>query len=91
MKKEERALVLKEKWNVSATEAPSPRSLETDMIELEEGCYTSNPFPLSLDTQKRLLELTYKRRSGIITRQELIDVLFNPEVTKPSALFERLY
>ena len=91
MKKEERALVLKEKWNASATEAPSPRSLETDMIELEEGCYAGNPFPLSAVTQKRLLELTYKRRSGIITRQELIDVLFNTAATKPSTIFERLY
>jgi len=70
-------IVLKEKWNPSATEVPSARSLE--MVEVIQGEYVERPFPLSLDAQKRLLELIYNRKSGIITRQELIDVLFNPE------------
>jgi hypothetical protein len=53
------------------------KSLE--MVEITENNYIDNPFPLSLEAQKRLLELIYNRKSGIITRQELIDVLFNPE------------
>jgi len=89
MKKEERALVLKEKWSSGAHDVPSPRSL--DMVELTEDYYMGNPFPLSLSAQKRLLELIYHRKSGIITRQEIIDVLYNQEVTKPSATFKRLY
>jgi len=48
------------------------------MFELTESNFISNPFPIPLDAQKRLLELIYNRKSGIITRQELVDVLFNP-------------
>jgi len=68
-------IVLKEKWNVGAQDVPSARALE--MVEVKESQFAEAPFPLSLDTQKRLLELIYNRKSGIITRQELIDVLFN--------------
>jgi hypothetical protein len=50
-----------------------------DMFEITQNNYIKNPFPLALDAQKRLLELIYNRKSGIITRQELIDVLFSPE------------
>ena len=50
-----------------------------EMYEVTKNNYIDNPFPLSLDAQKRLLELIYSRKSGIITRQELINVLFNPE------------
>ena len=57
------------------------KSLE--MYELTENNYINNPFPLPIDAQRRLLELIYNRKSGIITRQELIDVIFNPE-TAPS-------
>jgi len=70
-------IVLKEKWNSSAHEVPSARALE--MVEVVKGDFVENPFPLPLDAQKRLLELIYNRKSGIITRQELINVLFNPE------------
>ena len=52
-----------------------------DMFEITQNNYIKNPFPLAVDAQKRLLELIYNRKSGIITRQELIDVLFNPEST----------
>jgi len=75
--KNKKMLLLKEKWNPGATEAPSARALE--MTEISENNYMHNPFPISLDGQKRLLELIYNRKSGIITRQELINVLFNPK------------
>jgi len=60
------------------------------MLELTENNYVSNPFPLSLDAQKRLLELIYNRKSGIITRQELINVLFNPENTEPGTIIRSI-
>ena len=72
-------IVLKDKWNTNATDAPEPRSL--DLVEVMPDTYMNQPFPLDIDAQKRLLELIYNRKSGIITRQELIDVLFNPEST----------
>ena len=75
MKKE--VIVLKDKWLTNATEVPEPRAIE--MTEVTADTYMDSPFPLTIDAQKRLLELIYNRKSGIITRQELIDVLFNPE------------
>ena len=72
-------IVLKDKWITSAGDVPEPRSIE--MTEVAPDTYMDAPFPLKLDAQKRLLELIYNRKSGIITRQELIDVLFNPEST----------
>ena len=75
MKKE--VIVLKDKWLTNATDLPEARAIE--MTEVAEGTYMDSPFPLAIDAQKRLLELIYNRKSGIITRQELIDVLFNPE------------
>jgi len=75
--KEKGIIVLKEKWNPDAHEAPTARALE--MVEVEDAEFVETPFPLSLDAQKRLLELIYNRKSGIITRQELINVLFNPQ------------
>ena len=36
--------------------------------------------------KKRLLELIYNRKSGIITRQELINVLYNSEVIEPGKI-----
>ena len=59
-----------------------------DMYELTESNFVANPFPISLDAQKRLLELIYNRKSGIITRQELINVLFNPENTKSGTIIK---
>ena len=75
---------MKDKWNPGAHEVPEARTLE--MTEVAPNTYMDAPFPLSLDAQKRLLELIYNRKSGIITRQELIDVLFNPEDTKPGTI-----
>ncbi len=66
-----------QKWNPGATDDASPNALE--MVEVNRDEYVEAPFPLSLDAQKRLLELIYNRKSGIITRQELINVLFNPK------------
>ena len=68
---------MKEKWNPGAHDVPTARSLE--MVEVKDGDFVETPFPLSLDTQKRLLELIYSRKSGIITRQELINVLYNSQ------------
>jgi len=59
---------------------------DLEMTEVTEANFVHSPFPISLDAQKRLLELIYSRKSGIITRQELINVLFNPENTKPGTI-----
>ena len=77
MKYKKEAIVLKDKWITAAQDVPEPRSIE--MTEVTPGSYMDTPFPLPVDAQKRLLELIYNRKSGIITRQELIDVLFNSE------------
>ena len=60
-----------------------PGTLTTLAIK-EIDNYKELPFPLSVEAKKSLLELIYKRKSGIITRQELIDVLYNQETTSPS-------
>jgi len=49
-----------------------------------------SPFPLSSDAKKSLLELIYNRKSGIITRQELMDVLFNEEDKKTGLIVETI-
>ena len=54
---------------------------ELETTEVIPGQFEPSPFPMDLGTQKRLLELIYNRKSGIITRQELIDVIFNTENT----------
>ena len=77
MKYKKEVIVLKDKWNPGAYEVPEARTLE--MTEVSPNTYMDEPFPLSLDAQKRLLELIYNRKSGIITRQELIDVLYNTQ------------
>ena len=84
MKYKKEVIVLKNKWNPGAYEVPEPRALE--MTEVAPDTYMDAPFPLSLDAQKRLLELIYNRKSGIITRQELINVLFNQEASKPGTI-----
>ena len=75
MKKE--VIVLKDKWNTNATDVPETRALE--MTEVSPDTYKNTPFPLSKETQKIILELIYNRKSGIITRQELINVIFSTE------------
>ena len=84
MKPKGKAIVLKDKWTPGAHDAPEPRALE--MTEVAPDTYMDAPFPLSLDAQKRLLELIYTRKSGIITRQELINVLFNQEASAPGTI-----
>jgi len=81
-------VLLEEKWNPGATEVPTPRAV--DMHAVTEDIYVENPFPLPLDAQKRLLELIYNRKSGIITREELINVLFNPEDIEPGTILRCL-
>lgn len=68
---------MKDKWNTNATDVPEMRAIE--MTEVSPDTYMNTPFPLSTETQKRLLELIYNRKSGIITRQELINVIFSTE------------
>ena len=70
---------MKDKWNTNATDVPETRALE--MTEVSSDTYMNTPFPLTTETQKRLLELIYNRKSGIITRQELINVIFSTENT----------
>ena len=60
---------------------------DLEMTEVAEANFVHSPFPISLDAQKRLLELIYNRKSGIITRQELIDVLFNKEDDRPGKIY----
>ena len=86
--KDNNILLLEERWNPGAAEVPSARAI--DMHAVTEDLYVENSFPLSLNAQKRLLELIYNRNSGIITRQELIDVLFNPENVKPGTIIRCL-
>ena len=78
MKYKKEVIVLTDKWNPGAFDVPAPRALEMVQVEV--------PFPLSLDAQKRLLELIYNRKSGIITRQELINVLYNQEDREPGQI-----
>ena len=68
---------MKDKWNTNATDVPEMRAIE--MTEVSPDIFMNTPFPLSAETQKRLLELIYNRKSGIITRQELINVIFSTE------------
>ena len=68
---------MKDKWNTNATDVPEMRAIE--MTEVSPDTFMITPFPLSAETQKRLLELIYNRKSGIITRQELINVIFSTE------------
>ena len=79
---------MKDKWNPGAHEVPAARALE--MVEVSRDNYREVPFPLGLDAQKRLLELIYNRKSGIITRQELINVLFNQEAAEPGTIIRCL-
>ena len=61
---------------------------DLEMTEVAAANFVHSPFPISLDAQKRLLELIYNRKSGIITRQELIDVLFSEEDKKAGLVVE---
>ena len=88
MKYKKEVIVLKDKWNPAAYDVPEARTLE--MTEVAPNTYMDAPFPLDLDAQKRLLELIYNRKSGIITRQELINVLYNQEAVKPGTIIRCL-
>lgn len=84
MKYKKEVIILTDKWNPGAYEVPAPRALE--MVQVGKDEFREVPFPLSLDSQKRLLELIYNRKSGIITRQELINVLYNQEDQEPGQI-----
>ena len=84
MKYKKEVIVLKDTWSPGAHEVPEARTLE--MTEVAPNTYMDAPFPLSLDAQKRLLELIYNRKSGIITRQELINVLYNTQDTRKGTI-----
>lgn len=76
MSKKKDVIKLTQPWIDNAMDAPSLP------IMLDESGYVVSPFPLSADAKKSLLELIYNRKSGIITRQELMDVLFNEKDKK---------
>jgi len=78
MSKKRKPTILQDKWRTDAMEVPEPREL--NKLKIAEGTYV--PFPLSLDTQKELLDLICRRGSGIISRQELVDVLFGEKNSK---------
>jgi hypothetical protein len=73
---------LTQPWINNAMDAPS------FPIMLNPAGFAVSPFPLSSDAKKSLLELIYNRKSGIITRQELIDVLFSEEDKKAGLVVE---
>ena len=79
-------LVLRDKWNPGAHEVPTARALE--MVEVRDAEFRETPFPLSLDAQRKLLELIYNRKSGIITRQELINVLYNTQDVRKGTIIK---
>jgi hypothetical protein len=78
MSKKRKPTLLQDTWNTNAKDVPEPREL--NKLKVEDGRYV--PFPLSLDTQKELLDLICRRSSGIISRQELVDVLFGEKNSK---------
>ena len=69
-------------WIDKAMDAP------TLPLMLDEHGKVVSPFPLSSGGKKILLELIYNRETGIITRQELMDVLFNEEGNKKGIIIE---
>ena len=76
MSQKKEVIKLTQPWIDNAMDAPSLP------IMLDESGYVVSPFPLSAGAKKSLLELIYNRKSGIITRQELMDVLFNEKDKK---------
>ena len=75
MSEKKETIKLTQRWIDNAMDAPSLPTI------VDESGKVISPFPLSATAKKSLLELIYNRESGIITRQELLDVLFNPEGT----------
>lgn len=82
MSEKKDVIKLTQPWIDNAMDAPS------FPLMMDPGGYAVSPFPLSLDAKKSLLELIYNRKSGIITRQELIDVLFNEKDKKTGLIIE---
>jgi len=87
MSKKRKPTILADKWNTDAMAVPEPREL--DKIKVADGTYV--PFPLSLDTQKELLDLICRRGSGIISRQELVDVLFGEKSSQAHTIIRYRY
>ena len=73
MSQKKEVIKLTQPWIDNAMDAPSLP------IMLDEDGKVVSPFPLSAGAKKSLLELIYNRESGIITRQELINVIFSTE------------
>jgi len=82
MSEKKDVIKLTQPWIDNAMDAPSLP------IMLDPTGYVVSPFPLSSDAKKSLLELIYNRKSGIITRQELIDVLFNEKDKNTGLIIE---
>ena len=64
---------LKNNMRISTFDPPTAITLE--MHEVAKDTY-EHLLPLSLETQARLLQLIRTRKSGIITRTELENILF---------------
>ena len=82
MSEKKDVIKLTQPWIDNAMDAPSLP------IMLDPAAHAVSPFPLSTDAKKSLLELIYNRKSGIITRQELIDVLFNEKDKNTGLIIE---
>jgi len=82
MSQKKEVIKLTQRWIDNAMEAPSLP------LMLDENGKVDSPFPLSAGAKKSLLELIYNRASGIITRQELIDVLFDEEGKEKGLIIE---
>tara|TARA_A100001391_G_scaffold113636_1_gene76470 strand:+ start:618 stop:881 length:264 start_codon:yes stop_codon:yes gene_type:complete len=87
MSKKREPTILEDTWHTNAKDVPEPREL--NKLKVADGTYV--PFPLSLDTQKELLDLICRRESGIISRQELVDVLFGEKNSKTGQIIRYRY
>jgi len=82
MSQKKKVIKLTQPWIDNAMDVPSLP------IMLDECGQVVSPFPLSSGAKKSLLELIYNRESGIITRQELMDVLFDEEGKEKGLIIE---
>ena len=52
------------------------KPLTYEMMEINSNFFDC-PFPVSIESQKKLLDLIHTRKSGIITRSELREILYS--------------
>jgi hypothetical protein len=73
MKKKKPIRLTKRAKQPGASDVPMAPVFET--VETDEDVFDC-PFPLSYESQRRLLNFLETRKSGIVTRSELMDVIF---------------